>query len=131
MSKAKEVSITGKDETRPCEVCGNEDHIIGVYASRLGPISFNFCGICIIMGAEPEWMVHSTIENCGGLDQIRDDATLIFYDKAAGKYKDLRTGYINIKTRSGQEFATREAIVEHLAKKYPEHVPKMTITEEE
>jgi len=83
---------------RPCEICGHSDHIVGVAASALGAFSFNFCGICLSMRAEPKWMVDATVELCGGLDKVN-------------------------------KHAIRGAVVKHLAEKYPDHVPRVTVEE--
>ena len=112
-----------------CDVCGYANHFVGVYTSALGAMSFGFCGICLSMRAEPKWMVDSTIDLCGGLDRVNEDANLTYYEKETDRYKDVREGYFPIKIKSGQQFRTRAAMVKHLAMKYPGYVPKITVEE--
>jgi len=114
---------------RPCEICGHSDHIVGVSASALGAFSFNFCGICLSMRAEPKWMVDATVELCGGLDKVNKHAILTYYDKDTDSYTDVREGLIPIEMKSGEQFKTRGAVVKHLAEKYPDHVPRVTVEE--
>jgi hypothetical protein len=65
-----------------CNVC-NKQGIRGVACSILGPISFAYCQACLIRGAEPLGMWHSTIDVCGGPDGVADD-----YKAAAVAFKD-------------------------------------------
>lgn len=128
MGKIEEKDIK-KNSPRPCEVCGHTDHIVGVTASTLGVLSFNLCGICMSMRAEPKWAIDDTIELCDGLKNIKD-VPLTYYDRSTDRYVDVRKGFLPIKTNSGEQFDTRAGIVKHLAEKYPEHVARMTIEED-
>lgn len=68
-----------------CQVC-NQRESIGVACSGLGPMSLAYCGECSKNYAEPKEMVAFTIEDCGGLDQVRDDVknTVTYFED--GKY---------------------------------------------
>jgi hypothetical protein len=68
-----------------CQVCDTEGQTF-VCCSALGPVSFAYCRICYARLAEPIDMVTSIIEDCGGLENIRQeikDTTTFFKD---GKY---------------------------------------------
>lgn len=66
-----------------CDSCKRSENIVGVASSSLGPISFQWCSICLQMGAEPKWVLEFQIEECGK-DQFWDGYTY-FED---GEYKE-------------------------------------------
>jgi len=43
---------------RPCECCGKEFQTgyIQVFASKVGPVSFGYCGLCLLLDAEADGM---------------------------------------------------------------------------
>lgn len=106
-------------ENRPCEVCGHTEFIAGVAASPLGPCSFNYCGICLRMGAEPEGWIAATVDCCGGIEHVRSELSLIYYDKETDNYKDFRTGgIVVIKTvKPVHSFEKRGDLVAYLIKR--------------
>lgn len=72
-----------------CDVCQREGsgHVV---CSSLGAFSLNYCSECLKSGAEPKAFVDALLEDCGGLENIRDDikdSTSIYKD---GEYVKLR-----------------------------------------
>lgn len=101
-----------------CDVCGKDDiGIAGVVSSQLGPMSFAYCPLCLIMGAEPKFMMDSAIESCGGIDNVHKGLLLTYYDMETDSYIDKREGAIPIQLIDGREFKMRSEFVayEHLA----------------
>lgn len=107
------------DKDRPCEVCGYTEFIAGVAASPLGPCSFNYCGICIRMGAEPKGWIAATVDCCGGIEHVRSELLLTYYDNETDSYRDFRTGeVVPIMTKEPvHTFEKRSDVVSYLRKK--------------
>jgi hypothetical protein len=57
-----------------CECCNRipERGLAGACSSGLGPISIAICHECGMNGAEPKWLIESTIIDCGGREHMRD-----------------------------------------------------------
>jgi len=88
-------------ENRPCEICGKNDVVTKAYSSSIGAVSFNYCEICFIIGAEPKGLEEAIGENYRT------------YNKEDDKYY-LGDIPIPIKTHSGKEYHTRSDFVIHL-----------------
>lgn len=56
-----------------CACCDRTDDLAGVACSALGAISFQYCRSCAENGAEPEWLIQNTIDDLGGINQIRPE----------------------------------------------------------
>lgn len=56
-----------------CDVCDGPTLIVA--SSALGAISFAYCSRCAATGAEPYWMLVTTIALCGGIDQVAEHVT--------------------------------------------------------
>lgn len=72
-----------------CQVC-NQAESIGVACSSLGAISLSYCQRCSVNYAEPKDLIQFTIDDCGGLENVRDDVknTVSYFEN--GKYILMR-----------------------------------------
>jgi hypothetical protein len=100
-------------KVNPCQICGSKHLIAGVACSPLGPFSFNYCQICLAMGAENKGMIEATVEICGGIENVHPGLSLTFFDQIEDVYKDFRTGnIIPITMRDGESFLTKSDFME-------------------
>lgn len=98
-----------------CECCGKSDQPCGVAASPLGAFSCAYCRVCLAMGAEPLGYIETTVDICGGLDGVREDVPLIWYDPEVDSYKDFRSGRVlEIGFKDGTRVTTRTEAVRRL-----------------
>ncbi len=89
-----------------CDCCGKEDYHAAVASSSLGAVSFSYCVVCAAMGAEPEGILKSMKK--GGMF----DYNCVFYKN--GSYYDLDKNELQlIKLNSGEEFKTRQEVIDH------------------
>lgn len=72
-----------KDLNLICDVCRSEP-AVGVAASPLAPMSQAYGRECLRQEAEPLWLVHATIDLCGGPEHINE------WVKEIRSYKDGR-----------------------------------------
>jgi len=100
-----------------CDVCGKDDLPTGVRSSALGPMSFAFCDICLVMGAEPNYWVEALIECCDGLKNVNTKMLLTYYDRETDSYIDKREGNIPIILKDGTEFKTRSEFINKMENK--------------
>ena len=63
---------------RPCEICGNSDLGLRVAASRIAPMSYGLCAICLIMGAEDKHLLEISYD--------MGPSNITFYDKSKDAY---------------------------------------------
>ena len=78
---------------RPCDVCGKDDIPCIVACSSIVAMTFNYCSICLSIGAEPQWT----------------DAK-VSYDKKRDAYR-YEGEPIKIRTKRGLSFDTRAEII--------------------
>jgi len=89
---------------RACEICGKNDMPTTVCSSTIGGFSMNYCTICLAMGAEQR----------GYEDVIGVNYT--YYDNETDMYKDGSSKSLEIITKSGKKFKTRNEFVKNNAK---------------
>ena len=97
---------------RKCEICGHEDIETQVYASAVGPMSFNYCLICSSVMAESKNILDVISEDSPknfGLKEIK------YYDEKKDIYRFYSTNEeFKLLMTSGRIFATRHELVEYL-----------------
>ena len=97
-----------------CDVCKHPDHLAGVASSSLGPMSKMYCGICLGMGAEEEWMIDFVFEENNFRAQCGKES-FIFFDKKLDSYVNYGTReVIPIVMKDKSEFLTRKETVEYV-----------------
>ncbi len=93
-------------EVRPCERCGREREIVGVWSSTLGAISFCGCKECLDFGAEPKGFVLSQVADLGGWDAVVDGALfLAVFHK--GRYVPAYAAWIDDERAGSAEHSAR------------------------
>ena len=106
------------DKDKKCECCGNTEYYAGVASSGLGAISFAWCHICLVMGAEPKGIVEGTIDIAGGIEAIHKRVDLVYFDVKQDAYIRVRGNEIvPIILKDGIEFKTRTEYMKHLDSK--------------
>ena len=95
-----------------CDVCKKDDLQTIVHSSGLTAMSFAYCELCEIMGAEPKLVVKGTEELFGELENIHKNLLLTYYDEKSDSYIDIREGKIPIKYKDGSEVKTRTEAIE-------------------
>jgi hypothetical protein len=99
-----------------CEVCGGKEHIAGVACSPLGPCSFCYCHICLLMNADPKWWIESIVEECDGIKNVNPGLPLTYFENDS--YYDFRTRkIIPIKTHFDGDFTKKSDIIKLINKK--------------
>ena len=93
-----------------CDVYGKDDLSTQVVSSSLGAISFAYCDICWLIGAEPKWLVMGSYEDYG--KSMHENLNLTYYDKETDSYIDIRKGDIPISFRDETEVKTRSEAIE-------------------
>ena len=78
---------------RPCDICNNNDIPCIVGCSSIVAMSFNYCSLCLSIGAEPQWADGK-----------------VSYDKATDRYV-CEGEPIKIRTKRGLSFDTRAEII--------------------
>lgn len=99
-------------EGRTCECCGGKDYLTGVEV-----FGILWCRICSSMEAQPKWAIDALVESCDGIENVRENLGLIYFDKPKDSYIDYRTKEVlPIKMKNGQELKTKTELVEYLKK---------------
>lgn len=111
----EQVIAKRKEKGRTCECCGGKDYLAGVASSGLGAFGILWCEFCLSMVAEPKWAIDALVESCDGIENVRENLGLTYFDKLKDSYVDYRTKkVIPIKIKNGQEFKTKTELVEYL-----------------
>lgn len=77
--------MQNEKQYRKCEICGKTDVETRVYGSGIGPVSFNYCTICVIANAEPKELMEALIEEgC-------EFPNKTFYDIKTDSYYNIHT----------------------------------------
>lgn len=107
------------EKDRPCECCNGSDFIVGVASSDLGAWSFNWCQICLAVGANPKFFMNATIESCGGIDKVSEDVALIYYDSEQDGYVNMREPdkLVSIALKDGSEYTNKTKLVAELKRR--------------
>jgi hypothetical protein len=111
-----------EEKDRPCECCNGNDFIAGVASCGIAAFSFNWCQICLAVGANPKFIIDGSIESCGGLDKVHEDVALIYYDPDKDQYINLREPDkpVTITLKDGMEFTNKTELVLELKRREKE-----------
>lgn len=93
-----------------CECCGHTDLPAGVASSGLGAASFFWCQICLLLGAEPKWVIEGFF---GEIPTTNIVEGFLYYEPEDDTYRDPRTGEIvMIPLVDGTEVKTRSEMIQ-------------------
>lgn len=96
--------MTAKDNI--CEVCGNVDEKGNVCSSGIAPMSMYICRPCLIVKAEPVWLV----------DGVGGDIAVPIYDPEFDQYfwNDDVELVVMTNHKTGKKFSKREEIMKEI-----------------